>query len=142
LTLVPSAQSVKVGESFTVDVVVASDISTGGAQCALKFDPHLLKCEGAAEGDFYKVWAESNGGFTMFFPEPKIDNKTGTITAAAVSKMNAEGGPKGNGVVLSYRFTAKAAGTAELKMSDCYVVNPIGDVIENVTVTNAQIVIK
>lgn len=125
--MVFSTATVKAGDSFTIDVKIESAVPTRGAQCAINFDPKLMKCESANEGPYYKSWATANSSSTMIYPQAKIDNNTGTVSDMGIAIMGAtEGGPVGSGIFLTYKFTALAAGNVSATLSNVLVADPDG----------------
>ena len=130
-------REVKQGDSFTVEVRIETDNLCRGAQCALSFDPALMKCERAAEGDFLKDWAADNGGSTVVIPQPTIDNVQGHVSAMGIAVMGCGAeGVKGSGVLCTYYFTALAEGTASPTLSDVVVIDASGNAIPEVEVKN------
>lgn len=129
-TTVPAASGVKVsislaspnvasGETFTADIVINSEIPLRGAQCALSFDPALMKCDSVMEGSFFKDWAAANDSSTVQIPQPDIDNVSGKVSDIGVAIMGTNvGGAKGIGVFCTYTFTALANGVAAPTLSD------------------------
>jgi hypothetical protein len=116
-SLVLSAATVKAGETFSIDVKLDSQIPTRGAQCGLTFDPKLMKCEGVSEGGFFKDWAKAHDCTTINYPQAKIDNSAGTVSDYGIAVIGSTpGGPSGNGVFCTYRFTSLAAGAPAPKL--------------------------
>jgi hypothetical protein len=106
--------SVKSGDAFTADVLMDSNVILRGAQCALSFDPALMKCDRVVEGNFFKDWAADNGSSTIVFPEPAINNTTGNVTDIGIVVMGpSAGGVKGSGVFCTYYFTDLTNGVAK-----------------------------
>ena len=111
--------NVKSGDTFTVDVIINSDVILRGAQCALSFDPVLMRCDRVVEGNFFKDWAAANGSSTIVVPQPVIDNEKGYVSDIGIAIMGTkEGGVKGSGVVCTYYFTAHADGVAKPTLSN------------------------
>lgn len=134
-------RDIKQGDKFAVEVRISTDVACRGAQCVLTFDPALMKCDEVIEGNFFKDWAAANGGSTLLVPlSPSIDNNRGRVPAAGAAGIaimgGGQGGVQGEGVLLSYHFTALADGTAEPTLSDVVVIDASGNGIPEVEVNN------
>lgn len=132
-----------VGETFTLDITIDSDKPVRGAQAGVKFDPAIMSCQSGTEGNFFKDWATANGGSTMLYPQPVINNTTGTISTSAVIILgaktgpdNAAGGPTQKGVFLTLNCTAKAVGVSAVTLQDVQLAN---DNIGNVSQLAAKV---
>jgi len=122
--------NVKAGDNFTVDVLIDSKVALRGAQCALSFDPSLMKCDNAVEGTYFKDWANANGSSTMVVPQPSIDNSTGHVSDIGVAIMGTEeGGAEGSGVFCIYNFTALSDGVAKPTLSDVILADENGKTV-------------
>jgi hypothetical protein len=125
-----SNPNVKSGESFTADVVIDSDVLLRGAQCAIIFNPSLMKCDRVLEGGFFKVWADANGSSTIMLPQPVIDNVSGNVTDIGVAIMGTKaGGVKGSGVFCTYYFTALADGIVVPELGQALISDENGKII-------------
>jgi hypothetical protein len=125
-----------------VTVTVNSSGPTGGIQLALSFDATKVQVSGWTEGSFYKTWATGHGGSSLVFPQPTIDNTSGTISDIGIAIMGASaGGPTGSGDVVIYHATAAsgATGTASFTLSDVVVSDQNGAAISNPTIANGQV---
>ena len=130
-------RNVNAGETFTIEVRISTDTSCRGAQCALSFDPALMKCDSVAEGSFFKDWAAANGCSTLVVPQPTIDNDQGHVSLIGIAVMGGSGGGvKGSGVLCTYHFTALADGTAAPTLSEVVVADESGQAIPDVEVKN------
>jgi hypothetical protein len=114
-----------VGEAFTFEVTIQSDKPVRGAMVAIKFDSSIMSCERVEEGGFFKDWATRNGGSTFVYPEPKIDNNTGSVSSASIiitgavtGPESAAGGPTEKGVFFRLRCTGKAVGVGAIRLED------------------------
>lgn len=119
MRVVPSSQDVRVGQKFTVDVVITAHEESAGAQCELFFDPELVQCEGFKEGDFFAIWAQSHGLTTMLLPQGTVDNDAGRVstTAVLITGTNpAVQGPAGTGTFLTFEFTALKDGVCRFRL--------------------------
>lgn len=140
VSLVPRTTKVKAGESFEVNVAIAADVVTRGAQAGLKFDPKLFEADGqnpATEGTFYSSWALSNKAETVMIP-CKQDNSNGRILAGAVAVMggpDGSAGPTGKGNLLTFHLKAKSgvSGRGSLEVTDV----TVSGITENGTVADA-----
>ena len=130
-------RNVKQGDMFAVEVRISTDTACRGAQCALSFDPALMRCDGVVEGGFFKDWADANGATTLIVPESQtIDNSRGRVSTYCIAIMGGGGGVQGSGVLCSYHFTALADGTAEPTLSEVRVIDATGRAIPEVKVKN------
>jgi len=118
VSILPNAQTVNGGSSFTVTL----NINTGDAlgtkqvrawQSNISFDPTKLQCTGITEGTWLKNWATTNGGNTLaVINGPVIDNVQGTITnfgyvvTGALSSQGYNQGQTGTGVLATLTFTS------------------------------------
>ena len=139
------------GDTFTVNVMINTQIASRGAQAALNFDPSTMECTSVTEGNFYKDWATTNGISTTMMPSsPNIDNVKGTVEMTAVAIMGqsaaeqsgkAFGGAQGQGIFLSYQMKAKSGvnKTASIKISDVALMDSNANAIKGVTAKNGQI---
>ena len=104
--LVPSAMTVAVGATFTIDVVVSGAESPGAESCNVEvyFDPSKVNALGAGEGGFM---AQQNPESYMAFGY-LVDN-----TAGVLSYTFTRLGPKvstGSGTAAVLTFECKSAG--------------------------------
>jgi hypothetical protein len=131
-------REVKQDESFTLEVRIETDTACRGMQCALTFDPALMKCDSVVEGGFFKDWATANGASTVMIPQsPTIDNNQGHVPMIGIAVMGGGGGgAKGSGVLFTYHFTALDDGTASPTLSDVVVIDASGEAIAEVEVNN------
>jgi hypothetical protein len=131
-------RSIEAGEEFNLEVRIETDTLCRGAQCALSFDPALMKCDSVVEGGFFKDWATANGASTIMIPQsPTIDNNQGHVPMIGIAVMGGGGGgAKGSGVLFTYHFTALADGTASPTLSDVVVIDASGEAIAEVEVNN------
>ena len=134
-------REIKQGDMFAVEVRIDTKTACRGAQCVLSFDPALMRCDEVIEGGFFKDWASANGGSTLLVPlSLSIDNAKGRVPATDAAGVVVLGcgqeGVQGEGVLLSYHFTALADGTAEPTLSDVVVIDVSGNAIPEVEVKN------
>lgn len=127
--------NIKAGDNFTVNVLIDSKVALRGAQCALSFDPSLMKCDSAVEGTYFKDWADANGSSTIVVPQPSIDNTAGHVSDIGVAIVGTkEGGVEGSGVFCTYSFTALADDIAKPTLSDVILADENGKTV-SVTVS-------
>jgi hypothetical protein len=134
-------RDIKQGDMFAVEVRIDTKTACRGAQCVLSFDPALMRCDEVIEGGFFKDWASANGGSTLLMPlSPSIDNNQGRVPATGAAGIAVLGcgqeGVKGEGVLLSYHFTALADGTASPTLSEVVLIDVTGNAIPEVEVNN------
>jgi hypothetical protein len=128
-TVVIPGTGVKAGDEFQVEVRITSEIPSRGAQCALKFDPAQMKCEGVIEGSYYRDWANDNGCTTINFPEAKIDNTAGKVSDYGLAVMGSKaGGVIGSGVFSSYTFMALTNTLTQPEIFDVLVSDASGSI--------------
>ena len=131
VSIFPVSPSIKSGENFTVDILIDSKVNLRVAQCALSFDPSLMKCDGVVEGSFFKNWAEANNSSTVVVPQPVINNTTGQVSDIGVAIMGTtEGGVVGSGVFCTYSFTSLSDGVAKPTLSDVLLSDETGKVFK------------
>lgn len=104
LRLVSQANSIAVGEEWTVQVVVQSLDAIYGIEGHLGYDPTKLEAVSITQGDFLS--SDSNATFVL---QDHIDNSTGTIDYA-VALRNPAPPVQGQGVALNVTFRAKMDG--------------------------------
>jgi hypothetical protein len=112
------------GATFTVDVVIkGADKPIRGIMANIKYDPKIIECSSVDEGNFLSDWAGKNGGSSMLFPSPDIDNVAGTIANGAqiiidaqTGPESAQGGATGDGSFLKLSCKAKAIGVSKLTL--------------------------
>jgi hypothetical protein len=115
MSISPASQTVNMGDTFDISVIVSTDGQTRGAQCGISFVPGILECTGVSEGTFYSDWAAAHGGQIMKFGNLNIDNSSGTVNTVAIAIFGGDaGGPTGSGVLYIYHFRALQNGVAQL----------------------------
>jgi hypothetical protein len=124
------------GDDVTITLLIKALTAYRGAQWSLSFDPSAWRCESAEEGTFFKNWAAANGGMTLVFPQPVINNQAGKVTDMGIAIMaSAEGGPSGEGLIGIYRFTALKTGVPLPDIVKPRLADPQGN-LQNVIVEN------
>jgi hypothetical protein len=107
MTLAADLSTVKSGAAFRAEVMIDTASPLRGAQWSLRFDPAAMKCDSFEEGSFFKNWADANNGSTLIFPQPVINNQSGTVSDSGIAIMSKNsGGASGKGVAIIYHFTA------------------------------------
>lgn len=93
-------KTVRVGETFTINVTVANPYGLGlaGMQTGLNFDPTVLRYNGARPGMLLSIGGTTFSGETV----PKGNYNTGTRYEAILGHRNSTAG----GIFVSYNFTA------------------------------------
>ncbi len=106
LSLSPSDGSHRVGDTFSVDIVVSSsdDIDTGGA--VLEFDSDLIRVQNVSD---------ANSIFGMWPEEPDFSNVGGTIEFAGGTPRPFSGQ---NGNIITVTFRAVEAGSASVSFRE------------------------
>lgn len=105
--------AVQVGESFTLDVVVAEAPDLYAFQFDIAFDPAIIRAGTVLEGGFLSA----GGGATFFFPGT-IDNLAGTVTFTASSRVGPGPGVTGSGLIAHLSFQALAPGQSALSFGN------------------------
>lgn len=112
LSIVPVTQTVGIGSMVTLDVNISGVTDLYGFQFDLSFAPSVLSANATTEGPFLP-----SGGTTFFVPGT-IDNTNGTISATADTLIGAISGVSGDGTLAVVTFTALAAGTSSIDLSN------------------------
>lgn len=115
------AGPVSLTQVFTVAINIDTDQVTRGSQFGLKFNPAVIQCEAASEGNFYKDWAQGHSASTLVFPMSSCNNISGTLSDMGITLLGGSGGPTGTGAIADVRFHALAAGTSPLTLTDVVV---------------------
>jgi adhesin HecA-like repeat protein len=124
LSIVPATQTVAAGSSVTLDVNISDVTDLFAFQFDLSFAPSVLSANSIAEGPFLP-----SGGTTFFLPGT-IDNTNGTISATADSLIGAISGVSGSGSLAEFTFTAIAAGTTSIDLSNVTLLDSSFDLID------------
>ena len=99
---------VKAGDTFTVKILVGSDLPLRGMPMELSYDKARLQLVDTEEGEFFK----QNGAATSF--SKSGDNATGKLTVGVI--RNQATGAQGDGVALLLKFKALTPGVAPLQL--------------------------
>ena len=125
------------GDVLTFTVWIKSTIMLRGGQCAISFDPSLIKCDNVSEGGFFHDWAILNNCSTVVIPHPTIDNVQGRVSDIGIAIMGtAQGGPNGNGTLCTFQFTALAVGNTQPKLSNVKLADLSGNVFQPIVTNN------
>jgi len=119
----PVTQRVLLGETFSVNVVVAPPpgTSVASAQCKIVFDPSVLRAISVTEGDFFSQacpLTSFNGG--------TIDNTLGTITGIHGASITPGCSASALGTLATVSFTAKQRGSSDIDLHGVIVLDPLG----------------
>ena len=120
-----SVSEVKVGDQFTVDVLVESVVDLAGWQANLLFDSDILEFKQVEEGSFLK----QEGGQTFWQPG-KSDMKRGTVSGISAAFLGL-GGVSGTGKLMTVTFKAKLSGVSVLDLGNLHLGNPSGGTIRH-----------
>ena len=104
--------SVAVGETFTLNLIVNAVSDLAGWQLNIAFNPAALTAISVNEGDFL-----SQDGGNTFFQAGSINNLAGSITDISGAVIGT-GGVSGTGTLFSINFEAKAVGEGALQLSE------------------------
>jgi hypothetical protein len=124
VTVQPPTKVVGIGEPFTVDIFVNPVTAIAGVQASLSFNASVLHANGVTEGNLLK----QGGANTSFAIWGAIDNVAGTITNV-VGVILGAGSVSQNGTFATINFTATAAGTSALHLSNVIVGNIAGGAV-------------
>ncbi|CAD6491503.1 MAG: Cohesin domain protein [Candidatus Argoarchaeum ethanivorans] len=119
----PATQTVKSGDSFSVDINITDVTYMGMDQALLNFDPTAMQATGIVEGDFLK-----SAGTTS--PYTGIDNTAGT--AIFCYSLQTQGvGVSGNGTLATINFDTipEAECTFDLTLTNILLADGNGDPI-------------
>jgi hypothetical protein len=144
ISISPATQGVIPGGNFTVNVVITAPSPVRGGQVTFGFNQTLVSCLNVTAGTFFSNWAAANNATIYPYPLPVIDNVNGTVTEGGIAIAGGNtGGVTGSGTLFSYDFTARPGvhGNCSFTLSSVYVASATGEVIDNVTVSNGQVVI-
>jgi len=110
--LAPSALTVSVGATFTIDVVVSGAQAPGAESCNVEvyFDPSLVHALGASEGSFYSSQLGSEMFFTFGY---LMDNTAGVLsyTFTRFGPLHSTG--SGTAAVLTFECQANGLTTMD-----------------------------
>ena len=123
------------GDTFTLRLNAANITDLAGWQTDITFDPALLKANNLNEGSFLK-----QGGGQTFFQKGTIKNKQGKIAGIKAARLS-KGGVKGEGTLLSVRFTAIARGEGRVVLRNFRAGTSTGQIIQS-TPPETLIVVK
>ncbi len=131
LSVVPAQQAVAAGATFSFTIQIDADRAVRGAQVGVQFNPQVLQCADIRRGSFFADWAISQGGATLDFPNPVINNTAGLISDTGFAFQglcqNLSGGkcngPSGIGTLLTVTCTAQADGVSALTLLNVAVVD-------------------
>jgi len=81
VSTVPSAASVKPGDTFDVAIRVTNEQPSRGMQFSLMWDPSKVECTSVDQGGYYKDFAAANKGELFLIPsdKPVADNDAGVF---------------------------------------------------------------
>lgn len=137
----PSASSIPLGESFSINISIEPDRPIAGIQLNLKFNSSLIEVNSVEEGNFFK----QNGSNTIF-NAGNIDNTAGVVSHIWGNILNTSGAPKNistSGTFAIINLTSYRAGVSNLSLID---IPPIGIMAANssgnpvpANITNATI---
>lgn len=125
LTVVPSSSTVNAGSNLAVDVNISGVTDLYDFQFDLTFNPAVLQATNISEGTFL-----SSGGSTIFLPGT-IDNTAGSITFNAITLSGAISGVSGSGTLMEFDFTAFAAGSSSLDLSNIILQDSTGAILNS-----------
>jgi len=79
VSVIPSVEAVKSGDTFDLTIRAANDQPSRGIQFSLKWDPAKVECISVDQGSYFKDFATSHGGDVFVMPSnnPAADNDNG-----------------------------------------------------------------
>lgn len=110
LTFSPSSGTHVTGTTFSVNVLVNTDVAINAAEATVSFPKDKLNV---------KSISKSGSKFTLWAVEPVFSNANGTVTFSG--GLPNPGFTGNGGKILTMTFLAKATGTAKLTMSGAQV---------------------
>ena len=113
LSFAPGPAAVLVGDTFTLDVLVADAPDLYAFQFDIAYDPAIIQADTVLEGDFL-----SAGGRATFFLPGTIDNIAGTVSFTANTLLGPGPGVTGDGLVVHLTFQALGAGLSDLSFGN------------------------
>ena len=108
----PQTQTVKTGETFSVNVVNNNAKDLYGFQFDLNYDPAILRFVSIEASPLLK---KDNA---QVFCVPSNTSTSGIIKNVACTRLGRIGGVDGKGVLAKVTFTALSSGTSELRLSN------------------------
>jgi len=135
VTVEPASKVVGIGEIFTVDIFVNPDTAIAGVQFSLSFDASVVTANGVTEGNLL-----SQGGASTYFAGGTINNVAGTITNVAGAITTPGASVSSPGTFATVSFTAGAAGTSTLNLSNVIVGNKDGQAVA-ITVSDGSVTV-
>jgi hypothetical protein len=113
----PAESVVRVGERFTVSVMIDEAANLGGFEFTLHFVTTIVTVESVTLGDF-----PGSTGRVVIPVDPKIDNQVGRASFGAVT-VGSPPGPSGTGVLATATLTAQGSGESPLNLQDVMVLD-------------------
>ena len=110
--ITPATTTVQSGSTFNLNVNITGVTDLYALQFDVSFMPTILSATTVSEGAFLP------GGGSTFFAPGTIDNLVGTITITADTLIGALSGVSGSGNLAGMKFTAQAAGSSAIKLSN------------------------
>jgi general secretion pathway protein D len=119
------------GKTFTVSIVADNAVDLGAAPVEVKFDPKMLRLNDVAAGDLV-----SQGGAVPLLTK-NIQNESGTASVQ-VSRQPGSKGATGSGALVTFTFSAVAAGETQVMAPNIAVRDsqgqPAGNGVSSLTV--------
>jgi len=127
ISIVPKNNSIKPGETFTVNVNVADiadDRSLYGWEVEITFNSRILNVLNVTEGTFLNV-----AGYETIWPEPRIDNTEGSIGfGSTFMPPYPPTGASGNGTLATIAIEVKSGGATDLHFEYTLLETLVGEV--------------
>ncbi len=132
----PAQLTVRVNQSFAVQLVMEGATNVGAYQVALLFDPHLLTAADVVPGPFLV-----GGDRTVMGLGPAVEVQQGMIRLGGIS-YGAGDGASGSGVLATVNFVAGAIpGTSPLTLDQLQVIGVDG-AVQDATVQGGSVTIE
>ena len=123
VSIQPATSSVTQGDTFTVDIAITGAADLVAYQFDLTFDPAVLAATGVTMGPFLT----SGGGSSVFVPGD-FTTTPGVISGTAETLVGGTTpGVSGDGVLAHISFSAIAAGTSALTLSNDFFLKLLRD---------------
>lgn len=107
ISFAPKTVETQSGKTFTVSVRADNATDVGAAPVEIKFDPNMVRLNDVAAGDLL-----AQGGATPLVIK-NIQNEAGTATVQ-VSRQPGLKGATGSGGIVTFTFSAVAAGQTQI----------------------------
>jgi hypothetical protein len=131
LSISPGSQTVNVGDNVSLNLDISGVFDLYTFQFDVAFDPTILQASAIVEGAFLP-----SGGPTLYIPG-LIDNTLGTIAFTGDTLTGAVPGVSGSGTLATFDFSAAAAGSGPITISNVLLLDSVGNTLNFTTANGA-----